>query len=83
MPNPANFEEQYADDEQDRILDELTPEEAPEAWGELDEQIMTTTYPAVITGYSGTAFIHGSKLGGVENDNVRGLPTFQSMYITE
>ena len=83
MPNPANFEEQYADDEQDRILDELTPEEAPEAWGELDEQIMTTTYPAVITGYSGTAFIHGSKLGGVENDNVRGMPTFGSMYITE
>jgi len=83
MPNPANFDEAYADKEQDRILDTLTPEEAAPAWGELDEMIMTETYPAVITGYSGTAFIHGSALGGVENDNVRGMPTFGQMFITE
>ena len=77
------FDEAYADKEQDRILDTLTPEEAAPAWGELDEMIMTETYPAVITGYSGTAFIHGSALGGVENDNVRGMPTFGQMFITE
>jgi len=26
--------------------------------------------------------IHGSKVGGMENDNVRGMPTFARMYIT-
>jgi hypothetical protein len=27
--------------------------------------------------------IHGSKVGGMENDNVRGMPTFAQMYITK
>ncbi len=43
----------------------------------------TKYYPAVNTGYSGTAMIHGSKVGGMENDNVRGMPTFARMYITK
>ena len=30
----------------------------------------------------GVAMIHGSKVGGMENDNVRGMPTLQQMYIT-
>jgi peptide/nickel transport system substrate-binding protein len=83
MPNPSNFKEPKADKEQNRILDKLTPEEAAPAWGELDEMIMTEWYPATITGYSGTALIHGSKVGGMENDEVRGMPTFTQMYITE
>jgi peptide/nickel transport system substrate-binding protein len=82
MPNPANFDVPKFDKEQDRILDTLTPEEAAEAWGDFDEMIMTEEYPAVIVGYSGTAMIHGSKVGGMENDNVRGMPTLQQMYIT-
>jgi peptide/nickel transport system substrate-binding protein len=43
----------------------------------------TKYYPAVNTGYSGTAMIHGSKVGGMANDNVRGMPTFARMYITK
>jgi peptide/nickel transport system substrate-binding protein len=82
MPNPANFDVAEFDKEQDRILDTLTPEEAAEAWGDFDEKLMTEQYPAVIVGYSGTAMIHGSKVGGMENDNVRGMPTLQQMYIT-
>ena len=83
MPNPANFKEAAMDKEQDRILDTLTPEEATAAWGEFDKKMETEYYPAVNTGYSGTAMIHGSKVGGMENDNVRGMPTFGLMYITE
>ena len=71
------------DAEQDRILDELSPEEAVEAWGEFDEMMQTEEYPAVVTGYGGVAMIHGSKVGGMANDNVRGMPTFARMYITE
>ena len=40
-------------------------------------------YPAVNLGYTGTAIIRGSKIGGMYNDNVRGMPTFQTMYITQ
>jgi peptide/nickel transport system substrate-binding protein len=83
MPNPANFKVKKFDDEQDRILDTLSPEEAAEAWGEFDEMMQTEEYPAVVTGYGGVAMIHGSKVGGMANDNVRGMPTFQRMYITE
>jgi peptide/nickel transport system substrate-binding protein len=83
MPNPAQFKEAAMDKEQDKILDTMTPEEAAKAWGEFDKTMETKYYPAVNTGYSGTAMIHGSKVGGMENDNVRGMPTFAQMYITK
>src|SRR3954447_2599185 len=83
MPNPANFKVAEMDAQQDKILDTMTPEEAAKAWGEFDKTMETKYYPAVNTGYSGTAMIHGSKVGGMENDNVRGMPTFARMYITK
>jgi len=83
MPNPANLKVAELDKEQDRILDELTPEEAAAAWGEFDKTLGTEYYPSVNTGYSGTAMIHGSKVAGMENDNVRGMPTFGQMYLTQ
>jgi len=83
MPNPSNFKEADMDALQDKILDTMTPEEAAKAWGEFDKTMETKYYPAVNTGYSGTAMIHGSKVGGMENDNVRGMPTFAQMYITD
>ena len=83
MPNPANFDVPEMDAEQDRILDTLPPEDAPKAWGEFDKTMETEYYPAVNTGYGGTAMIRGSKVGGMVNDNVRGMPTFSRMYITQ
>ena len=83
MPNPANFKEADMDALQNKILDTMTPEEAAPAWGQFDKTMETKYYPAVNTGYSGTAMIHGSKVGGMENDNVRGMPTFARMYITK
>jgi peptide/nickel transport system substrate-binding protein len=83
MPNPANFKVKEMDDEQDRILDTLTPEEAVKAWGEFDKTMEQKYYPAVNTGYGGVAMIHGSKVGGMEVDNVRGMPTLSMMYITK
>ena len=83
MPNPANFKVKEMDAEQNRILDELGPEEAAAAWGEFDKTMQTEYYPAVVTGYAGTATIHGSQVGGMANDNVRGMPTFALMYVTQ
>ena len=81
MPNPANFKEADADAKQKEILG-MPADEVPAAWGEFDKFIEETYYPAVITGYSGTAIIRGSKIGGMFNDSVRGMPTFADMYIT-
>jgi peptide/nickel transport system substrate-binding protein len=82
MPNPSNFKEADADAKQKEILDG-SADKAAAAWGEFDKFIMTKYYPAVVTGYSGTAIIRGSKIGGMYNDAVRGMPTLAAMYITQ
>ncbi len=82
MPNPSMFVEEEADARQKEILS-MDADEVPAAWGEFDKYIMETYYPAVVTGYSGTAIIRGSKIGGMFNDSVRGMPTLSDMYITK
>jgi peptide/nickel transport system substrate-binding protein len=82
MPNIANFKEDDADAKQKEILS-MPADEVPAAWGEFDKFIEETYYPAVVTGYSGTAIIRGSKIGGMYNDSVRGMPTLADMYITQ
>ncbi len=81
MPNPANFDVPAMDRRQDEILDTMTPEEAARAWGEFDRTLQEEYYPAVVTGYGGVAMIRGSQVGGMANDNVRGMPTFARMYL--
>ncbi len=81
MPNPSNFKEADMDAMQNKILDTMTPAQAAPAWGQFDKTMETKYYPAVNIGYGGVAMIHGSKVGGMENDNVRGMPTFSRMYI--
>src|SRR6476620_2944658 len=81
MPNPSNFKEADMDAQHNKILDTMTPEQAAPAWGQFDKTMETKYYPAVNVGYAGTAMIHGSKVGGMANDNVRGMPTFARMYI--
>lgn len=80
MPNVSQFKEADADAKQKEILNNLSGEEANSAWGELDEMIQTKYLPAVTIGYSGVAMVHGSKVGGMGADNVRGMPTFPDMF---
>ncbi len=82
MPNPANFDEADVNAKMKSILDG-SADDAAAGWNELDKMIEEDYYPAVNTGYSGTAMIRGSLIGGMANDNVRGMPTFQMMYITQ
>ena len=80
--NPSMINEPALDDAQDRIQ-ELSPEQAVAAWGEFDKKIMTEYYPAINIGYAGEATIHGSAVGGMEYDTLRGMPTFNQMFVTE
>jgi peptide/nickel transport system substrate-binding protein len=82
MPNPSMFNEPDADQKQKDILDGKEGD-STKAWGEFDKWMEETYYPAVNVGYSGTAIIRGSKIGGMDNDNVRGMPTFATMYVTQ
>jgi len=82
MPNPSNFKEADADQMQKDILNGKKGDPT-KAWGEFDKFLETKYYPAVNTGYAGTAIIRGSKIGGMYNDNVRGMPTFETMYVTQ
>jgi len=61
----------------------LPLDEQPDAWGALDKYIETTYYPAVVIGYYGDVFMHGSKIGGMENDTVFGMPTWKQMWVMQ
>ena len=39
-------------------------DEQPAAWADRDQSVMTDYYPAIVTGYRGDAFAHGSRIGG-------------------
>jgi peptide/nickel transport system substrate-binding protein len=80
MPNLANFDEPDADALQDEFQDDPRRDMAG-AWGEFDKIMQETYYPAVNLGYAGAAYIRGSDVGGMFIDNVRGMPTFQTMYV--
>ncbi len=81
MPNIANFKVKAMDDQQNKILDTMSPSDAVKAWGQFDKTMEQKYYPAVNVGYGGVAMIHGSKVGGMYDDNVRGMPTLSIMYI--
>jgi peptide/nickel transport system substrate-binding protein len=83
MPNKSQLDVKELDAEQDRILDTLGPEDAAKAWGEFDKTMMTDYYPVVNWGYLGIAMMHGSKVGGMFNDNLRGMPTFNEIYLAK
>ncbi len=81
MPNQAQFDQPEINKQMNNILDTMSGEEANKAWGELDKLMMQKYYPVVLTGYTGVAYLHGSKVGGVSNSSVFGMPNFQDLYV--
>lgn len=81
-PNPAHFAEDDAQAKLDKILT-MSSEKAAKAWGEFDKFIETKYYPAVVTGYAGVSMLRGSKVGGMNNNNVLGMPTLANMYVKQ
>ncbi|HYO34201.1 MAG TPA: ABC transporter substrate-binding protein [Nocardioidaceae bacterium] len=80
--NYSQLSEPAVDKEIKRI-GTLPLDEQPAAWAALDQEIMTKYFPGPNTGYVGTAMLHGSKIAGMNNDDVFGMPTWKDMYITE
>lgn len=55
----------------------------PPLWGDLDEEIMTDYYPVIVDYYTANAMLHGSKIMNMENDEIRGMPTFADIWIQQ
>jgi peptide/nickel transport system substrate-binding protein len=79
--NDMYFSEPAIDTEIARIS-QLPIDQQPAAWARLDQTIMTRYYPAIITDYRGDAFPHGSRIKGMNHDNVYGEPTWKDMNVT-
>ena len=79
--NYSFFSEKEFDQRIDEVL-EMPIDEQAAAWGELDKYLFETYYPGPVVGYAGVAAMHGSKVGGMNNDEVAGEPTWKDMYVT-
>jgi peptide/nickel transport system substrate-binding protein len=80
--NYSVFSEQAVDDKIQEIL--LSPiEEQPDAWGALDEEVMTTYLPLFVTRYGGVAQAHGSAIEGHNIDNTIGMPTWKDIHVAQ
>lgn len=76
----------FADDEVDaRIaeIQELPVDEQADAWGELDEQVMTEHLPLFTIRYGGVVQAHGSKVNGHFIDNTIGMPTWKNIWVSQ
>jgi peptide/nickel transport system substrate-binding protein len=80
-PNKSYLDDPTVNKKIDQIVAEPLSKSLP-AWGELDKYIMTTIYPNVVTGYEGTAFLRGSKVGGFIS-TTDGMPPFANMFVTK
>jgi peptide/nickel transport system substrate-binding protein len=80
--NVAQFSEQAVDDEIDRIAT-LPLEEQPDAWGALDEMIMTEYFPIIPTAFRNELFVFGSKIGNPTGDGAMGAPNYKDLYVMQ
>ncbi len=82
-PGAAHFAEPEVDAAIKRIS-RLPFEDQPAAWGALDKTIMTDYYPAIVTGYQAEPILHGSRIGGINVDNILGeMPTWEDLHVIQ
>ncbi len=56
-------------------------EDQPAAWNALDKEIAEKYFPTFSTGYDGVAFMHGSKINNMFDDNVFAMPTWKDIWV--
>ena len=79
--NTGKFSVPEVDDEIERIKN-LPIEEQADAWGELEQMVMTDYQPVINTGYYQNIFGFGTDIGGFANDtSVGGAPDYRTIYV--
>lgn len=61
----------------------LPVDEQADAWGALDQEVMTDYLPLFVTSYGGVAQAHGSKIEGHSIDNTIGQPTWKNLWVKQ
>jgi ABC-type transport system substrate-binding protein len=81
--NTGAFSEKAVDDEIDRIQTQVPIEDQPDAWGALEQKVMTDYMPVINTGYYQVIFGIGSGIGGFANDtSVGGAPNYRDIFVS-
>ena len=80
--NTARFSEPSVDEEMDRIAT-LPLEEQADAWGALDEKIMTEYFPIIPTAFRNDLFVFGEKIGNPTGDGSIGAPNYKDLYVMQ
>ncbi|GAA5109706.1 ABC transporter substrate-binding protein [Alloalcanivorax gelatiniphagus] len=80
--NTAFFSEKEIDDRMEEI-GTLPIEEQADAWGALDEQILTEYFPSWPTAYRNDLFAAGSDIGGFSGNAAMSAISFKDLYVIE
>jgi peptide/nickel transport system substrate-binding protein len=80
--NTAYFSEPSIDEEMDQIST-LPLEEQADAWGALDEKIMTEYFPIIPTAFRNDLFVFGEKIGNPTGDGSIGAPNYKDLYVMQ
>lgn len=79
--NTASFSEPAVDREIERIA-RLPLEDQADAWGALDETIMTDYFPIIPTAYRTDLFAFGARIGNPSGDRATGAPNYRDLYVS-
>lgn len=79
--NTGQFSEKSVDDKMAEIRTMPIDEQA-DAWGELENEVMTDYQPVINTGYYQNIFGFGTDIGGFANDtSVGGAPDYRTIFV--
>jgi peptide/nickel transport system substrate-binding protein len=80
--NTAQFDEPAINEEMDSIAT-MPLEEQADAWGELDEKIMTEHFPIIPTAFRNDLYVFGEKIGNPTGDGSIGAPNYKDVYVAQ
>ena len=80
--NTAQFSEPEIDQKMEDIAT-MPLEDQADAWGALDEEIMTKYFPIIPTAFRNDLFVFGSKIGNPSGDGALGAPNYKDVYVMQ
>ena len=80
--NTALFDEPEINEEMDSIAT-MPLEEQADAWGALDEKIMTEYFPIIPTAFRNDLFVFGEKIGNPTGDGSIGAPNYKDIFVQQ
>lgn len=80
--NTAFFSEPEIDAQMDAIST-MPLEEQADAWGALDEKIMTEYFPIIPTAFRNDLFVFGEKIGNPTGDGSIGAPNYKELFVAK